>query len=111
MADKIKLVQGDTRPYIRVALKDLDGIPIDVSLATVRFKFRAAGSTATLFVEECSKPNGGTDGVVLFSFPPNGLNVSPGPYEGEIEISYSATDVQTVYDLLKFSVRAQFANT
>jgi hypothetical protein len=109
MADKIKLVQGDTRPYVRVALKDLDGIPIDVSTATVRFKFRAAGSTTTLFVEDCSKPQGGTDGVVLFNFPPGSLSVPPGPYEGEIEIAYSATDIQTVYDLLKFSVRAQFS--
>jgi hypothetical protein len=108
MAERIKLVQGDTRPYVRVTLKDLDGLPIDVSTADVHFKFRAAGSTSTLFTELCTKPGLGADGVVVFSFPSGGLNVDPGQYEGEIEIDYGAGDVQTVYDLLKFTVRAQF---
>lgn len=109
MSDKIKLVQGDTRPYVRVTLKDADGVAINVAAATVRFKFRAAGSTTTLFTVTCTKPNGGSDGVVVFNFPVGGLSVDPGPYEGEIEIDYGSGDIQTVYDLLKFVVRAQFA--
>ena len=108
MAERIKLVQGDTRPYVRVTLKDLDGLPIDVSTADVLFKFRAAGSTTTLFQTPCTKQSGGHDGVVVFSFPSGALNVDPGPYEGEIEIDFGAGDIQTVYDLLKFTVRAQF---
>lgn len=108
MAEKIKLVQGDTRPYIKLTLKDVDGTPINVSGATVNFKFRQSGSTSTLFTVVCSQPNGGTDGVVVFNFPVGGLNVDPGAYEGEVEIHFTETDVQTVYDLLKFSVRGQF---
>lgn len=109
MAEKIKLVQGDTRPYIRATLKDADGTVIDVSGATVNFKFRQAGSLTTLFTVVCSKPNGGSDGLVVFNFPQGALNIDPGAYEGELEIVYGAGDVQTVYDILKFSVRAQFA--
>lgn len=108
MSEKIKLVAGDTRPYVKVILKDVDGNVINVSGATVRFKFRQSGSTTTLFTVTCSLPNGGTDGLVTFNFPVGGLNVSAGQYEGEIEISYTATDIQTVYDLLKFTVRDQF---
>jgi hypothetical protein len=108
MSDKIKLVQGDTRPYIRLTLKDADGQFINVHDATVRLKFRAVGSTNTLFSFSAIKPNGGTDGVVVFGFPPGALNVDPGLYEGEIEIDFGSGDVQTVYDTLKFTVRAQF---
>lgn len=108
MTEKIKLVQGDTRPFIRVALKDADGVVIGVQTATVRLKFRAAGSTATLFTVTATKPNGGADGVVVFGFPAGALNVDAGQYEGEIEITFDTNDVQTVYDLLKFTVRAQF---
>ena len=109
MAEKIKLVQGDTRPYIRATLKDADGTVINVAGATVRFKFRQVGEPATLFTVTCAQPNGGTDGLVVFNFPANALNVEPGAYEGEIEVDYGGGDIQTVYDVLKFSVRAQFA--
>lgn len=109
MAERIKLVQGDTRPYIRAVLKDADGVAINVSGATVNFKFRQAGNATTLFTEVCSQPNGGADGLVEFNFPTGGLDVDPGAYEGEIEVDYGSGDIQTVYDLLKFTVRAQFA--
>jgi len=107
MSDKIKLVQGDNRPYIKLTLKNSDNTAVDVSSATVVVKFRAAGSTTTISTISCSKPNGGTDGVVIFNFPGTTLNVSPGSYEGEVEINFG-NDVATVYDILKFSVRAQF---
>lgn len=109
MSEKIKLVAGDTRPYIKVTLKDADGTAINVSGSTsVYFKFRASGSTTTLFTVTCTKPNGGADGVIAFNFPVGGLNVSAGQYEGEIEVAFTPTDIQTVYELIKFTVRDQF---
>jgi hypothetical protein len=108
MAGKIKLVQGDTRPFIRLTLKDADGMPINAAGATVRVKFRAVGSDQNLFTVTCLQPNGGTDGVVVFGFPAGALNVDPGSYEGEVEIDFGADGTQTVYDVLKFTVRAQF---
>lgn len=107
MSEKIKLVQGDNRPYIRLTLTNPDSTPVDVSSATVSVKFRAAGSTTTLTTIACAKPNGGADGVVLFNFPGATLNVDPGQYEGEVEIDFDG-EYQTVYDVLKFAVRAQF---
>jgi hypothetical protein len=108
MANQIKLVQGDNLPYIRVALKNADDTPLDVSDATVVVKFRAAGSTTTLSVIPCSFVTDGTDGVVVFNFPGTTLNVPPGSYEGEIEIDF-AGQIQTVYNLLKFLVREDFS--
>ena len=107
MSEKIKLVQGDNRPYIKLTLTNPDGTIVNVSTATVLVKFRAAGSTTTLTTITCSKPNGGTDGVVMFNFPGTTLSIDPGQYEGEVEINFGG-EFQTVYDVLKFSVRAQF---
>jgi len=108
MTERIRLVQGDTRPFIRLILKDADGQVINVANAIVRIKFRASGTSTNLFILTCLKPNGGGDGVVVFNFPVDSLNIEPGPYEAEVEIDYGSKDIQTVYDLLKFSIRAQF---
>lgn len=111
MAEKIKLVQGDNLPYIRLTLTDpLTGAAINVSDAdaVVRVYFRAAGSTTILNTLTCDKVDGGSTGVVRFNFPDGVLDVEPGLYEGEVEIDFDG-QVQTVYEVLKFNVRSQFA--
>lgn len=103
----IKLVQGDNRPYIRLTLTNADGSAVDVSAADVVVKFRAAGTTEVLSTFVCAKPNGGADGVVVFNFPGASLDVPAGQYEGEVEIDFGG-EYQTVYDVLRFAVRAEF---
>lgn len=45
MAEKIKLVQGDTRPQVRLTLTDENtGDVIDLTGATVTLHFRALGA-------------------------------------------------------------------
>lgn len=126
MADRIKLVQGDTRPPITVQLTDDSG-PIDLSDAgtAIHLKFRAEGSTTILATLTASKLSGyevdgvlntaspydvaGAGGRCLFSWAGSSALVGdPGNYEGEIEITFSDATVQTVYDLLKFKLREQF---
>jgi hypothetical protein len=36
------------------------------------------------------------------------LQGAPGDYEGEIEITFSDSQIQTVYDTLRFKVREDF---
>jgi hypothetical protein len=110
MSDKIRLVQGDNRPYIKLTLTDADGNAINLSDSdtVIRVYFRAVGSTEVLSTLLCSKLNGGVAGEVTFSFPSGALDVDAGQYEGEVEISFG-TDKQTVYQTLKFVVRQQFA--
>ncbi len=108
MSDRIKLVQGDNLPFIRLTLKNADGSVLDVSGAAVSVRFRAAGSTTTLSTLSCTAVTDGSDGVVQFNFPGNTLLVDPGLYEGEVEVDFGGLK-QTVYDVLKFNVRPQFA--
>lgn len=126
MAEKIKLVQGDTKPALVVSLTDeTSGAAIDVSNATTRLKFRAVGDSTVLTTLVAAKlggylqPDGtiistppydipGKGGRVQFNWTPGSLDVEPGDYEGEIEITYDDNTIQTVYDVLKFKVRQEF---
>lgn len=111
MAEKIKLVQGDTRPQVKVTLTDdVTGEPIDVTGATPRLKFRAVGGDSVLATLTGSVLDG-TAGVVVFLWGDTTLDVEPGDYEGEVEVTFSdgtGGGVQTVYDPLKFKVRKEF---
>lgn len=106
----IKLVQGDNLPDITLTLTDRqtsDPIDLSASTTTVVVKFRAATGTTILATLPCIKPNGGADGVVKFGFPNSTLDIPPGQYQGEIEINFNG-QILTVYDLLQFTVRADF---
>ena len=110
MTEKIKLVQGDTRPALVCTITDdTTGAAISLSGATARLKFRAAGST-TLVTTVTGAVTDAANGVVVFypASAPEMLQVEAGDYEGEIEITFSDAQVQTVYDTLKFKVREDF---
>jgi hypothetical protein len=110
MADKIKLVQGDTLPIVRLTLTDpvtTNAINLSAGSTTVNVYFRQSGGTAILSTIACAKVNGGSTGQIQFDFSAGVLNVAPGAYEGEIEINFGGAK-QTIYELLKFNVREQF---
>lgn len=110
MAEKIKLVQGDTRPAIVCTITDdTTGAPMPLAGAVVRLKFRQAGLTE-LRATVVGSITDSVNGVVAF-FPasaPEMLSGDAGDYEGEIEITFADGQVQTVYDILKFKLREDF---
>lgn len=107
MSSRIRLVQGDNRPYINMTLRQADGTAMNLTDATVVVYFRAAGANTVLATLPCTKVNNGVGGEVYFNFPGQTLDVEPGAYEGEIEIDFDG-EKQTVYEVLKFTVRSQF---
>ena len=105
----IKLVQGDNLPEITLTLTDRQTTnPIDLSASTttINVKLKALAGTTVLSVLPCTKVDA-VNGVIKFYFPSTTLNVPAGEYEGEIEISFNG-QILTVFDLLQFTVRAQF---
>lgn len=105
----IKLVQGDSLPYINLSLTGtISGHPINLSdpAVTVRVRLRAVGTVTVLSEIVCDKIDP-MQGLVRFSFSGGVLDVQPGAYEGEIEIDFDG-QIETLYDTLKFIVRAQF---
>lgn len=110
MTERIYLVQGDiNRPQIQATITDENsGAVIDITGATVVLKFRMVGAS-TLQATLSGTVTDGSAGVVVFPMTEASLSGEPGDYEGEIEVTFaSGGGVQTVYDLLKFRVRAQF---
>jgi hypothetical protein len=110
MADKIRLVQGDTRPALVCTLSDENtGNPITLNGANVFLKFRQVGETVLTgtLTGTVSDP---AQGVVVFYWAqdPTILDGPAGDYEGEIEIVFSDSTRQTVYDPLKFKIREDF---
>jgi hypothetical protein len=106
MAEKIKLVQGDTRPQIKVNLTEEDtGNIIDLTGATVTLHFRAVGGTTPLFSRVGVVTNA-VQGEAVFIWQNGDLNLDAGEYEAEVEVYWAASNArQTVYDLLKFRLR------
>lgn len=112
MAEKIKLVQGDTGPQVRLTLTDdITGDAINLTGATVTLHFRALGGTSPLFSRQIYvNPQTTTEGKAVITWAEGDLNVEPGEYEGEIEIFWAGTGLrQTLYDMLKFKVRGDVA--
>jgi hypothetical protein len=127
MAEKIKLVAGDSRPQLILSITDQDtGVPMNFSEVgtAVKVKLRAAGDTAVKSTMTCGKLIGlvltdgsvnydspyntpGSGGRVYMDWNPGALDTA-GEYEAEIEITFTDGTIQTVYDLLKFRVREQF---
>jgi hypothetical protein len=110
MAEKIKLVQGDTKPALVCNITDeITGNAIALTGATVLLKFRAVGS-ADLTATVTGSVTDGANGQVAFypASAPEMLAGEAGDYEGEIQITFVDGTIQTVYDLLKFKLREDF---
>lgn len=109
MFNTINLVQGDDLPYVNLLLTTgSEKSPLNVSDPdiVVRVLFKSVLKKALLSTITCEKVSP-AEGKVRFNFSGGVLNVPPGTYLGEIEINFGG-QIQTIYDTLKFIVRAQF---
>lgn len=121
--DEIQVVANDTKPEVNLTLKDANtaatGLtldpddsstwaPIDISDPIIRVKFRALGGSSILDTMTCIKVAPFTDGACYMPWGTTTLAVAAGTYEGEIELTYSTGAIWTLFDRLKFKVRADF---
>ena len=105
-----QLVRGDQAPQIQAKLtRDDTGAIIDFSGGSCALKFRAKGTTTTLFTLAAADVGVNfAGGIAVFSFSGTQLNIDEGYYEGEIEITYESGAVETVFAVLDFYLRADF---
>ena len=110
MSEVIYLVQGDTKPQIKVTLTRDDGTAQDVTGATIKLHFRPVNSK-TLTFSKTGVFTGvdPTKGEVVFNFSSGDLNLDPSDYEGEVEVVYSDSTRETVYEIIPFVLREDFA--
>ena len=104
------LVKNDTAPQIKATItRDDTGNVVDMTGATVRLKFRKRATTTVLFTLTANTDvNNLSNVIAIFTFCAGNLDVDEGYYEGEIEITYSNSTVETIYEVLDFHVRGDF---
>jgi len=113
MADQFVTVSEDDLQgpiYIQIhrnyddALTDLSD-----SNTSIKMKFRAKNSTTTLFDATLTKVQAGL-GLLKFTWPTDGLDVTPGTFEGQVRVINGSSEEQTVLDTIIFQVLAVFAD-
>lgn len=111
MAEPILLVQGDTSPQVKVTLTRKDtGTAEDLTGSTVKLHFRKKATTTLLFsITGQSTADEATAGTTIFAFSNTQLNLNPGKYEGEVEVETSAGVKESVYEIVDFVLREDFA--
>ena len=120
-SETLNFVTGDTLPALTLTLRDKNSAasgavldpdnsatwePINITGATVKLRLRLVGQT-TLADTRTLLVTNGTGGICTTDFATTSFATS-GTYEGEVEISFSNGNKQTVHDLVKFKVREDF---
>ena len=111
MADPILLVQGDTSPQFKVTLTRQDtGSAEDLTDATVKLHFRRQYNDEVLFsITGQSTPDEALTGITIFAFSNGQLDVESGKYEGEVEVTFDTGVKESVYEVIDFVLREDFA--
>lgn len=106
-----RYVKGDTGPQLRLSFTDEDtGRRADLTNATVTLHMRAQGDTTVLLSRELFiNPETAEDGVALVVWEEGDLDQTPGVYQGEIEIVRGSGVRETLFDVLVFQIRGEFA--
>lgn len=109
--NRIRLVKNDTGPQIQLTLTDEStGLPINLSGATATLYMKSLATGTVVVSRPLTIPTGtATQGIALVVWGASDLNQTPGDYDGEVEVLFSTGMRQTVYDVLKFRLRDQFA--
>lgn len=106
----IKLVRKDTAPQLKLTLTDtITGAAINLTGATVTLHFRAAESTSLLFSRQANILSPATNGVAVVAWQSTDLDRAAGDYEGEVEVVMADGTRETMFDVLQFTLREDFA--
>jgi len=107
----IYLVQGDTGPQIYIQVtRDGTGAAVDVSGGTARLKVRKKGTETILFTLVASDVGDNlSEGKLYFSLDGGQLaTITPGAYEGELELTFTDSTIETVYEKVDIVIREDF---
>ena len=104
------LVKGDTGPQVKLTGSRQDtGTAVDCR-GTPIMRVRRRGSTTVSFTLTATDVGSNRqDGILIFPFGNNLLNLDPGQYEGEVQVTFSDGSVESIFERIDFVVRDQFA--
>jgi hypothetical protein len=107
----IYLVKDDNGSQLecRITRQDTNA-PVDLTGATALLKFRRVGTTTLLFTltNITIAPVDLPAGQALFQFSGANLDLPGGLYEGEVEVTFPNSNIETIYEIIDFQVRDDF---
>jgi hypothetical protein len=117
----IRFVHGDTAPQLKLTISDsVAGSELSLTNYNINMYVRVAGTTPATPILIKTTAGGGIvksnqttfPGECVVSWVAGDLNLTAGSYEAEIELigmtgTVAAGIVETIYDLVSFSVRAE----
>jgi len=107
----IYLVKDDNGTQVEcIVTRDNTGLPVDLTGATALLKFRRVGTSTILFtLTNISDEQVDLEaGQAVFVFSAANLDLAAGLYEGEVEVTFANTNIETVYEVIDFQVRDDF---
>ncbi len=109
--NRIRLVRNDTGPQIQLTLTDeITGSPVNLTGASATLHMKSVATGTVVLSRQLGIPTAtASQGLAFIVWGSNDLNQTPGDYDGEVEVLLSTGLRQTVYDVLKFRIRDQFA--
>lgn len=106
----IEMVRNDTRPTLEFTVKDANGVAINITGSTPRFRIRRRLATTVLINRVCTITNG-VGGKCQFAWAAAdwlaGAIDAAGRYEGELEVTFSDLTVASVFDVYEIVARDQ----
>ena len=107
----IYLVQGDAGSQVKATITREDtGSAVDLSDATPKLKFKKKNNSTVLstLTSIASSADDLTNGIAIFQFASSALDITPGDYVGEIEVTFDSGNIETVYEKIDITVREDF---
>jgi len=106
----VNMVRGDTRPTLEFTVKNANGVAINLTGSTPRFRIRRKGTTTVLITRVCTLSDP-SNGKCQFAWAAADWNAgaldAPGSYEGELEVTFSDATVESGFDIVDIFVREQ----
>lgn len=109
--DTLYLVQGDNGSQVKVVItRDDTGLPVNLTGATptLKFKKKNTSSVLTSINSSTSLSSELEAGIALFQFDATALEITPGDYVAEVQITFSDGNIETVYEELEFTIREDY---
>jgi hypothetical protein len=108
MSGTIYVVATDTKPLLNFTLKDSNGIAVNITGCTIRFKIRAQGSaTNTNNASNTCTIVSAANGTFYYAFASTDLP-SAGTYLGQLQITFADTKVHRVPKNIRIEVTDAF---
>lgn len=102
----LTLVSGDTAPILRGTItNDEASAPLNLTNCSVFFQMRKKDDLRYTVNAACSITNASA-GTVSYQLAANDLN-TPGEYQGQFEVHYQDTTIQTTHNVVTINVRRQ----